>query len=114
VQAQVGDGRGAVGEHPGDIIEEDIGHARTTTRPVPVHGRPPVRPDRYQPWGPAGPGTAATRAPVPVSAASSSSQVSRRRTTLATPPATTISAGRGWPLSLLAMVIPLVPGWRRG
>ena len=41
---------------------------------------------------------AATGAPVPVSEASSSSQVSRRRATLATPSATTISAGRGWPL----------------
>ena len=36
VQAQVRDGRGAVWEHPGDIVEQDVGHAAaTTTRPVP-------------------------------------------------------------------------------
>ena len=36
VQGQVRDGRAAVGEHPGDIIEQDVGHAAaTTTRPVP-------------------------------------------------------------------------------
>jgi hypothetical protein len=36
VQAQVRDGREAVWEHPGDIVEQDVGHAAaTTTRPVP-------------------------------------------------------------------------------
>jgi hypothetical protein len=32
----VRDGQAAVGKHPGDIIEQDVGHtAATTTRPLP-------------------------------------------------------------------------------
>jgi hypothetical protein len=37
VQAQVRDGLGAVCEHPGDIIEQDVGHA-VQPPPDPVPG----------------------------------------------------------------------------